>query len=258
MAIITLTTDLGSGDFYLSSLKAKIISQLPDVRLIDISNEIEKYNIADAAYVLKSVIRDFPKDTIHIVGVGTGALDDTPHLGIRIQDQFILAPDNGFISLIASHQPQLVVELNLPTDSDFLSFPARDLYAPVAVQLARGKRLEDLGNITNSYVKRGLFQPLTGPDYIRGMVIYVDDFGNAITNITEDLFLEFGKGREFLIGFVQKGYEIDRISKRYSDAPPGDRLAMFNSSGHLEISINQGHAANLLGMVKDEIVIITF
>lgn len=258
MPIITLTTDLGYSDFYLASLKAKILTQFPEVQLVDISHGVQKYNIAEAAFMLNSVLQDFPKDTVHIVGIGTSSVDDITHLGIRFKNQFILAPDNGFISLIADQHPDLVVELTMNIDTDFLAFPARDLYAPAAVYLSKGGSLEVIGRRTEDYLKRALIQPMTGNEYIKGMVTYVDDYGNAITNITQDLFKTIGKGREFLIGFIQKGYELDRLSKRYGDAPEGDRLAMFNSTGYLEIAINQGHAANLLGLVKEEIVIISF
>lgn len=258
MSIITLTTDLGNNDFYLASLKAKIYAQLPGATIVDISHHIEPFHIATAAFVLKSVMGDFPKNTIHIAGVGNRSVDDVRHLGISYLDQYILTADNGFFSLIASQSPGMMVELDVKPETDVLTFPIRDLYAPAAVHLARGGTLEMLGRRTEEYVKRALIQPVTGPDYLKGVVIYVDHYGNAISNITTDLIRQVGKGREFLIGFTQKGYEIDRISKRYSDVVESERLALINSAGHLEIAINQGHAANLLGLNAGETIIMSF
>jgi S-adenosyl-L-methionine hydrolase (adenosine-forming) len=256
--IVTLTTDLGGRDFYLSTIKAKLLSQDVDCHIIDISHEIDKFNIAEAAFVLKNVMTDFPKGTIHIIGVGSGATDEGRHLGIQYKGQYILTADNGFFSLIADHHPDLIVDLQMNLDTDAPNFPTRDLYVPAALHLARGGTLEVIGRRTEQYAQRTLIQPVKGEDYLKGMVIYVDAYGNAITNIEHELFKKVGKGRHFLIGFIHKGYEIDQINHRYSDASEGERLAMFNSAGYLEIAINHGHAGNLLGLEKGETIIVSF
>jgi S-adenosyl-L-methionine hydrolase (adenosine-forming) len=258
MPVITLTTDLGLDDYYLALVKAKILSQLPDAQIIDISHSINPFDIAEAAFVLKTILKEFPKDTIHIVAVGTEAVDDIRHIGIRYKDRYILTADTGLFSLIADQHADLIVELQMNIESDVLIFPARDLYAPAAVFLANGGTLEVIGRRTDKLVERISVKPTTGHDYIKGAVIYVDKYGNAISNIDNTLIKEIGKGREFHIGFVQKGYEMTEIKKRYSDVPLGDRLALMNSAGHLEIAINQGHAANLLGLHTGATVIMTF
>lgn len=258
MPIITLTSDLGYQDHYLAMVKAKILSQKPDAQIIDINHSIHKFNIAEAAFVLKTMLGEFPKDTIHIVGVGTQSIDDIAHLGIRYRDQYILTADTGLLSLIADQHPDLVVELQMNIDTDIRLFPMRDLYAPAAVHLSNGGTLEVIGRRVETFKERVLLKPTTGSDYIKGAVIYVDGYGNAISNIDTKLIKEVGKGREFLIGFVQKGYEMTDIKLRYTDVAMGERLALINSSGHLEIAINQGHAADLLGLHAGESVIMTF
>lgn len=239
-------------------VKAKILSQDPDAQIVDINHSIDKFNIAEAAYVLKSMLKEFPKDTIHIVGVGTQAIDDITHLGIRYMDQTILTADTGLFSLIAEQHPDIVVELQMNVDTDVRIFPMRDLYAPAAVYLAKGGTLEVVGRRIEKLSERVLIKPTTGEDYINGMVIHVDGYGNAISNIDQKLLKDVVKGRDFLIGFVQKGYEMHELKSRYSDVSPGERLALINSAGHLEIAINQGHAADLLGLQVGESVIITF
>ena len=220
------------------------MSQDVECQIIDITHDIDKFNIAEAAFVLKNVMSDFPKGTIHIIGVGSGATDEGRHLGIQYKGQYIITADNGFFSLIADHHPDLIVDIQLNLDTDAPNFPTRDLYVPAALHLARGGTLEVFGRRTEEYLK--------------GMVIYVDGYGNAITNIERELFKNVGKGRHFLIGFIHKGYEIDEIDTRYSDASEGDRLALFNSAGYLEIAINHGHAGNLLGLDKGETIIVSF
>lgn len=256
--IITLTTDLGHGDYYLSLIKAKIYSQDVDCQIIDISHNIDKFNLGEAAFVLKSVLPSFPKGTIHIVGVASGAVDEGRHLVFSYLNQFIITADNGFFSLIADHHPDLVVELKINLDTDDVNFPSRDLYAQAATLLARGVTPEVIGQPIQDYQKRAMLQPVIGDGFIKGSITYVDNYGNAISNVNKELFKKVGKGRSFIVGFIQKGYEINEISRRYSDASEGDRLAMFNSAGMLEVAINHGNASHLLGLEKGETIIISF
>lgn len=258
MPIITLISDLGNKDFYLSSVKGKIYGQLENIQIVDINNNVDQFNIAQAAFVLQNVFNDFPKDTIHLVGVGSGSVDQFPHLGIRYKNQYIIAPDNGFFSLIAEQKPDLMVELTQKLDTDQLTFPLRDVYAPAACHLARGGTLEVIGRRVESFERRTLMQPILNQEYIRGMVVYVDSYGNALTNITRDMLKAQARDRSFMIGFREADYGIETISKRYSDVSEGDRLALFNTAGYLEIALNQGHASNLLGLKIGELIIIEF
>lgn len=258
MPIITLTTDLGHKDYYLSQVKAKILSQSPDIQIVDITHEIDKFDIAQAAFVLKNVLDDFPKDTVHIVGVGTKAIDNIPHIGIRYKNQYIITADSGLFNLIARFHPDLVVEIQMNLDTDFLSFPVKDLYAPAAVHLATGGTLEVIGRRTDKLTQRVMMAPTIGPDQITGSIIYVDGYGNAISNITGDLIKEVGKGRDYAIGFISPQYTIERLSKRYGDVPESERLALINSAGHLEIAMNQGRASDLLGLHPGTTIVMQF
>lgn len=256
--IITLTTDLGIGDYYLAAVKAKLASQDVDCQVIDISNSIEKFNLSEAAFVLKNALPNFPDNSIHIVGVSPGAIDEGRHLLFRHQKQYIITHDNGLFSLITDSNPELVVEININLDTDHVNFPTRDLYAPTAILLARGVTPEVIGKRIETFERRTLLQPMIGEDYIKGVVAYVDSYGNAISNISKDMFEHIGKGRAFAIGFIYKGYEMDQIEERYSDASEGDRLAIFNSSGLLEIAVYHGNASHLLGLEKGESIIVSF
>lgn len=258
MPIITLTSDLGLADYYVAMVKAKILSQNPDIEIIDITHSITPFDIGEASFVLKTMLKSFPKDTIHLVGVNSQAVDNIPHLGIKYQDQYILTADNGILSLIAEHHPELVVELNMKIESDILTFPMRDLYAPAAVYLASGGTLEVIGRRIENTSQRVLIKPSIGSDFIKGSIVYIDHYGNAISNIDSKLIKEVGKGRDFVIAFAHRGYDMNEIKKRYSDVPPGERLAIINSAGMLEIAINSGNASDLLGLQKEVAVMIVF
>jgi len=256
--LITLTTDLGIRDFYLASIKGRILTQLPDAQIIDINNSVTQHSVLEAAYVLKNVLRDFPDGTIHIVGVGAGAINDIEHLIIEYRNQFIVTANNGLISLISDEKPTYVGVVNVDPKLEVLTFPARDLYAPIAVHLARGGKAEEITIPLPKPVTSFYLPPTVGDGFIKGTVQYVDAFGNAISNIHKSLIQEVGNGAEFIIGFRQKGFNIKHLSKRYSDVIASERLALYNSAGYLEIAINQGHAANLMGLHMDETVLISF
>jgi S-adenosylmethionine hydrolase len=256
--LITLTTDLGTKDYYLASIKGRILSQMPDAQIIDINNDVKQFSVLEAAYMLKNVINDFPKGTIHIVGVGSGAINDIQHLIIEHKNQWIITANSGLFNLITDEKPMFAGIVNVDPNLDILTFPARDLYAPIAVHLAKGGDPREITISTENLAKSIQLQPATGDGFIKGSVQYVDSFGNAITNIHRSLIDKIGPGAEYIVGFRRKGFDIKRMSLRYSDVPPSERMALFNSAGYLEIAINEGHAANLLGLHAEEAVIISF
>lgn len=248
MAIITLTTDLGIKDFYVAAIKGSLLGQLPDARVVDISHHIAKFDIAQAAFVLKTVMTDFPEGTVHVVGVHTSPSPGAAHLAALYKGHYFIGADNGFFSLLFDVQPDAVVELTLNQDSDVLTFPTKNLYVKAACHLARGGTLEVIGKAVSEIQQRTLVQPVTSKDFIRGSAIYIDSYGNVITNITREMFKRAVQDREFAITFRLPGYDIEEISSNYCDVPEGERLALFGSSNRLEIAIHAGHASNLLGI----------
>lgn len=258
MTIITLTTDLGLKDYYVSSIKAAILKQHEDATIIDISHDIPKFDIAQAAFVLKNVMRDFPPGTIHIIGVKPEANVTTPHLALFVGGQYFIGADNGIFSLLFEHPPEKVVELKLNQDTDLLTFPTKDIFVKAACHIARGGTLEVIGSAKEDIIKKSLFRAVVDGSTVKGTIIYIDSYGNVITNITEQLFKEIGKGRNFTIYFRQKRYQIKRIVKQYNDLDEGDALALFGATGFLEIAINTGNASQLLGLKINEIVRIEF
>lgn len=256
MAIITLTSDWGLRDHYSGAVKGAILTKMPEATIIDISHTIPSFEIEQAAFVIRNAYRNFPDGSVHIIGINTEESDKNPHTVVEFNKQYFIGTDNGIFSLIFDSKPDKIVELNIPQDSDFFTFSSRDRFVSAAIHLARGKKIEELGNLKDKIIKKILLKPVIDNDVIKGHVIYIDSYENIITNIREQLFREICMGRKLSIFF--RTYEIKKISRSYTDVPVGEILALFDSNGHLEIAMNQGNAAGLLGLDYKDLIRIEF
>lgn len=249
MSIITLTTDMGLKDYYAGVLKGSILRQLPDATIIDISHDVTPFMIQEAAFVVRNAYKEFPEKTIHIVGVEPDATDQFPHVAIYADGHYFIGADNGMFSMIFDKKPDQIVELGINQESEFLTFPTKDIFVPAACHIARGGTLEVLGKPRADLNQRIMFNPTYQDNWImKGMVIYEDNYHNVITNISKKAFDDFGKGRRFMICFRDEDYNLNMISKSYSDVPEGERMALFGATGYLEIAVKQGKASKLLGL----------
>lgn len=274
MSFITLTTDFGTKDHFVGAVKGAIYSQLPTAKIIDITHEISPFNITETAYILKNSYKSFPKGTVHIVGVDSELSTHNKHIAIELDDHFFVCPDNGLISMIASEiQPTKIVEITIHNRVE-TSFPVLDVFVNVACFIIRGGNLSIVGKEIKEYKKLIEIQAKVSRDQnqISGGIIYVDNYGNLITNITRKLFDEVGKGRPFTVRASR--YSFTKIYNKYNEIVPanttnpnafdGQKLAIFNSAGFLEIAIYKsnlqtvGGASTLLGMEYRDIVIIDF
>lgn len=258
MPIITLTSDLGLKDYYVGSVKGAILSQFPEVTIVDITHTIPKYDIAQAAFIVKNVYKDFPEGTIHIIGIRPEGSTNRPHIALQKDGHYFIGADNGMFSLIFDSDPDKLVELNISQDTDIITFPTKDVFVKAACHLARGGTLEVIGTPKAAIIQRSLFQPVLDGNVVRGSIVYVDSYGNVITNITKQLFREVGKGRSFVIYFRQSSYNLNAISNNYNNVDDGDALALFGATGLLEIAINLGNASKLLGLRINETIRIEF
>lgn len=255
MAIVTLLTDSGESDHYVAAIKAKVLTINPGVKIIDISHKIAPCDIAHAAFVLKSVFKDFPKGSVHLVGVdATGNRGDS-FIALQLEDHFFVGVDNGLFGLISDKVQQNGVELNTinPITS---TFPEKDILAIASAKLASGVSINDLGKPLGTFKKMiGRFVKATKKQ-ISGNVIRIDNFGNLITNIPKDAFDILSKGKAFTIQFG--GEKFKRIHSNYHQADQGDCFLIFNSLDLLEIGIYKGNANELLGLSYDSAVNIIF
>lgn len=250
MSIITLTTDLGTKDHYLASLKAAIYSQSEDVKIIDITHEIDQFNILEAGLTVKNCFKDFPQNTIHIIAIDDELSIDNDHVAVYAHGQYFIAADNGLFSIILNDfKPDKIVSLNINQKTDFLTFASRDIFATAACHIARGGTLEIIGKEVNDFrIKKQTLSPVTDSNMIKGIVTNIDNYGNAITNINTSVFEKIRRSRNFSIVFGREDEQIKKISNKYKDVEIAEKLAIFNSNNLLQISINQGNANSLLGL----------
>jgi S-adenosylmethionine hydrolase len=245
--IITLTTDFGTMDGYVASMKGVILSIASDCQILDVTHEVEPQNVRQAAILLSIAAPYFPPETIHVAVVDPGVGTDRALLAVQAGGQIYLAPDNGLLSKILELFPDHVVR-RIENRAYFLpqvsrTFHGRDILAPIAAHLARGVALDDIGPITGEY-QRGLFpHPTVVGNVIKGQIIYRDRFGNLFTNISRDEVKAF----DYSSLHIRAGYtKIEKLSQSYSDVEKGELLCLIGSGGYLEIALREGSAAEKL------------
>ena len=260
MPIITLTTDLGTVDHYVSAVKATILRQLDNANIVDISHDIPSFNIIHAAFVLKNVYQEFPAGSIHIIGVNAETNEDNSHLAVYANGHYFIGTDNGIFSLLLDLKPDKIVEITTNRDSDNENFPVKDVFAKAACHIARGGTLEIIGTEIKQFSKEfAKLEALHDKNSIRGSIIHVDHYGNAITNISQRLFKDVAKGRAYTINLGSKEhYSLNTIKRKYNEVQAGDAVAIFISTDLLTISINNGSASSLMGLNINDTVRIEF
>ena len=256
MPIITLTSDWGLRDYFLAVVKGKIFSKLPGANVIDISHEISPFNLKQASFIIRNSYPHYPQGAVHMISILTDFSESSPHLAVQYDGQFFIGADNGIFSLIFDHQPQKIIRLKQDLGGISTDAPARDRFIQAAVHLASGNPIEELGEPASSWKEQLHFHPVVSGDVIRGVVIYINKYENVVTNIMKDLFLQVGKGRKFSIEF--RGEALSKLHTSYQEVPAGEIVALFGSTGHLEIAINQGNASSLLGLEINDPVRIEF
>ncbi|MCP4120827.1 MAG: SAM-dependent chlorinase/fluorinase [Bacteroidetes bacterium] len=244
MAIITLTTDFGANDYYVAAFKGEIMSACPSVQLIDLSNTIPPYEIKHAAYVLKNAYTHFPKGTIHIARVFETGVSGLNIIVCSYNDHYFIAPDNGLLSMVFSKTPSAAVIIDATRIK--IKTP-HDLYCKAIKTLIYNGSLTDLGMPVNNIERKIMLRPVIQENGIRGIIMHIDYYGNAITNINRTEFQQAIKDRSFTL-WLRRNDSISRLVEFYSDVPQGEQLARFNSKDMLEISVNCGRANELLGL----------
>ena len=274
MSIITLTTDYGLKDHFVGALKGKILSEYFEAKIIDISHEIDPFNTVEASYIISAAYASFPKGTVHLIGVDMEANKENQHIVMQWNDHYFIASDNGILSMLSQKIiPQKIVSINihglLPTGAADL-----DVFVKVACHIAKGGMMNVIGKEISTIKEFTHTHSVTAADgnSMKGNVIYIDHFGNVVTNISKDQFIEVAKGRPYEIELKTKNiktilpsYSAIAISDKYPiKSYEGEKLAIFNEAGFLEIAIfrsnpaTTGCAASLLGLNYRSIVNIVF
>ena len=275
MSIVTLTTDFGTKDYFVSATKAALFSELNNINIFDISHEISPYNVTEAAYILKNAYKSFPKGTIHLIGVDSELTPENKHLVMMFDGHYFIGADNGIFSLIINNKKaDIIVSINIHKNI-VTSFPILDVFVKIAGHISRKGELEVIGKKINSILELTNVNPVINnlKNKILGSVIYIDNYGNVITNITKTIFKDIGKSRSFVIN--ARTIEFKKIYNNYSEAidfnidkakreEDGKKIALFNTAGHLELAIYKsnpstvGSASSLFGLNYRDAVTIIF
>lgn len=256
---IVLLTDFGFKDSYVGVMKGVIRSICRDADIIDLSHNIMPQDVAEAAFVLGTSCRYFPEGAIFTCVVDPGVGTERAVLCMRSGGQFFLAPDNGLLSVIVEERGRDEVR-KVTAEQYFLkdasmTFHGRDIFAPLAAHLAGGLEMSKLGPATENIRKLRLPKPVRAADgSLRGEVVYIDQFGNLITNIRRATMARSLDAPADKVQTRVKRRKVRGVSTTYSDRKEGELLALIGSSGYLEVAVNRGSAAELLGCEKGETV----
>jgi S-adenosylmethionine hydrolase len=275
MAIITLTTDFGEKDHFAGATKGAIYNELPDVKIVDISHSVSPFSIPEAAYIIQNAYDSFPKGTIHIIGIDSEINVENKHIAVLLDGHYFICANNGIMSMICAEiAPEKIVQINIH-DKIQTSFPVLDVFVKVACHIARGGTLEVIGKIIDHIKPIKNIIPFVNDDQtqIIGSIIYIDNYGNVITNIKKPFFETIQKGRSFVIS--ARNNKFKRIHEKYSDIvdftiphekrnDEGRGLVVFNASNYLEIAVYKsnmatvGSASTLMGLNLMDTITVNF
>ncbi|RLI39129.1 hypothetical protein DRO60_02075 [Candidatus Bathyarchaeota archaeon] len=249
--VITLTTDFGTRDPYVASMKGVLLSLCPGAVIIDIAHDIPKFDVRAGALVLAQASPWFPEGTVHVGVVDPGVGTERRAIVVETRRFFFVGPDNGLLMLAAKRDGIKAVyaveneEFFLPRVSR--TFHGRDVFAPVAARLASGMKASEVGPEVSDYMVPSFAEPRVEGDVASGEVMYVDGFGNVITNIPEEFLEALGVSDGSKLAVKVGGRELElRLCSAYGEVAPGELLAIVDSWGMLELAVNLGSAASVL------------
>lgn len=247
MPLLTLTSDIGQQDFLVGAVKGQLLQGEGNFNITDITHQLSPFNYPQAAYVCRNAIKNFPAGTFHLVLVNL--FDEKPeHMLLAEHNGHIIGcADNGLLTMILEEVPQKVVALAMDKTEQKNTIYCMAVFTKAFNELLKGKKIEEIGDANVSIRVKNPLRPLLGNNWIEGQIIFVDNFENVIVNINKEEFEEQRKGRSFKIVF-KRDEVIDKVSETYADVNEGEKLALFNSAGYLEIAINKGNAAGLFGL----------
>jgi S-adenosylmethionine hydrolase len=256
--VITITTDFGHQGPFVGVMKGCILTRFPQARIVDLTHEIVVHWPAEAGFWLARAFGYFPVGTVHVAVVDPGVGTTRDIVAVRADDHYFLAPDNGLLApLVGRAREALIVRVGtvelarIGVQHPSATFHGRDIFAPLAAELAAGRRrLEELGETVSGLVPSWVEEPTVEARSVSGVVITIDHFGNLITNIDAALI------ERFRLPLVHAGNHSFPLLRTYGDTPPGEYLALVNSFGVVEIARAQESAAEGLGLSRGAPVVV--
>lgn len=245
MQIVTLTTDWRNDALYLAQLKGKIVSVSSDLNIIDLIYNVVSFDIVDAAFIFKKSYKNFPSGTIHLNFIDNQRNDNQDFIIIKHYGQYFISRDNGFLSLVLPAEVDEIYTLK-SVNNTFEELVSYSLIVDAIIH----NKLSTVAEQIDDFVRTFVMAPSVSDIQIIGHIIYIDAYGNLITDVTEQVFYDFVVDGEFKIFFKTDRNMIDTISSHYSDVDNGDLLALFNSMGLLELAQRNGNLAEIFGVLK--------
>lgn len=255
MQIVSLTTDFGVEDHYVSVLKGSILSRKQDLNIIDISHNVSTHDIVQAAYFLENALEAFPLKSIHVVSVYNYYAQNYRIIAFEKNGHYFIGPNNGIFSLIFDDLRE--EGIHYVSMEGTQNYKLQERIAHAVACFAHGLSLTEIGPPIESFTRKIGIQPVITNDQIRATIIHIDHFENVIVNLKKKDFLKIQNGRNFSL-YYKNHDPITEISNAYSDVKIGDVLCFFNAVGFLEIAINMGKASSMLSLIKNETIQINF
>ena len=258
--IITLTTDYGTNDHLVGTLKGVILKINPEATIVDITHDVAPYDVLDGALAIASAYPYFPARTVHVVIVDPGVGTERRPLLVNAEPQYFIAPDNGVLSLVYEQHENLVVR-HVTAEHYFQqpvskTFHGRDIFAPVAAWLTKGWQTASMGEEISDYKRFALPKPKAAESATQGAVLRVDHFGNLLTNF-RPTDLPDGALKSGTLKMQVNGKEVNRLVETFAQGEPGEPVAIVGSSGFIEIAVNKGNAARVVGAGRGAAVVVT-
>lgn len=261
--IVTLTTDFGTNDHFVGTMRGVILNINPQATIVDICNSVQSFDVLDGALTIAHSYRFFPSNTIHMVIVDPGVGTTRRPILVTTEKHMFIAPDNGVLSLVYEREERISVR-EITSEHYFLqptsqTFHGRDIFAAVAGWLSKGVETSKFGDEITDYVRFASPKVKKINDHtLKGVVLKVDKFGNLVTNIRPEdvpiLFEDVPPDFRILVG---KG-EVKRVRKAYAEGAAGEVFGILGSMGYLEIVANRSSASQLLQVAKGSDVGIVF
>ena len=275
MSIITLITAVGNKDHFVAKIKGDIYSSFEKAKIVDISNNVSPFNIMEAAYILENTYKSFPENSVHIIDVDSEKTIEKKHIVVYLDNHFFISADNGILSILCQNiNPEKIFEITIHNESNQIDSSSK-IFSEVACHLAKGGKAELIGKEITEIKSVKNLKPFVNEDQsqIVSSVIYIDNFGNVVTNLKRNVFEEIRKSRSFEISV--RNYKFKKIYSKYTDIvnynvplnqrnDEGKGMVVFNSSDFLQISIyrsnpqNVGTASSLMGLKIYDSVTISF
>ncbi len=249
MIFITLTTEWHEGDYFNGILRGKLATLCPEAVVINNASSIPPFNIKHGAFVVRNTFQHYPEGSIHLVLINSDMPADGNYLIVKSQEHYFVGADNGIFSLILNADPEMTIGIKKSDFNDEI-----ELFAMAAAAIVKGKDISKLGTTGISITEKVPLRATIEKDVIIGSIIFIDSYGNAITNITREIFGRVFEHKSFRVFIKSNKYYTEKISETYHDEPVGELVSRFNSLDLLEISINGDNLCRLFDIETDDAV----